>query len=200
MGCVWIVFRHGASAFASSDGSISPAGVAPMSSSTSGSFGCTGVFVMRCQKTVRCEDVRRQRRPRRRRRVRSGRRATSCAGAIVGSVLWTMFGSSYVPGTLALIGSPLPDVLKMMYCALLWLAHAGRRGLRERLARVEQERRGQAGGEGAQADAAGAEERGEQSVAARDVHRRIPLLTSRSRRPSATGTPRRTSTGAPRWR
>jgi hypothetical protein len=29
-----------------------------------------------------------------------------------------MFASSYVPGTLALIGSPLPDVFQMMNCAL----------------------------------------------------------------------------------
>src|SRR5580700_1518081 len=47
------------------------------------------------------------------------------AGAIVGSALCTTFESSYVPGTLALIGSPLPDVLKMMNCAFWLDAHAG---------------------------------------------------------------------------
>ena len=48
----------------------------------------------------------------------SGGYYLACAGdtifadpaAIVGSGLCTIFASSYVPGTLALIGSPLPDV------------------------------------------------------------------------------------------
>src|SRR5271169_4675883 len=109
-GCAWIVFRHGAIDFASSEGSISPAAVAPMSSSTSGSFGCTGVPVIRCQKTVRDRTFAGS--------VDHGIAAVvlvlptvSGVAAIVGSVLWTMFLSSYVPGTLALIGSPLPDVL-----------------------------------------------------------------------------------------
>src|ERR1700722_15671880 len=52
MGCGWMVFRHGASAFESTDGNISPAAVAPMSSSTCGSFGCTGVLVITCQNCV----------------------------------------------------------------------------------------------------------------------------------------------------
>jgi hypothetical protein len=46
-------------------------------------------------------------------------------GAIAGSGLWTIKGSSYVPGTLALIGSPCPDVLKMMNCALSFAPHGG---------------------------------------------------------------------------
>src|SRR4051812_20786739 len=36
-----------------------------------------------------------------------------------------MAASSYVPGTLALMGSPEPDVLRMMYCALSGAAQAG---------------------------------------------------------------------------
>ncbi len=53
IGCDWIVPRQGASCFASSDGSISPAAVDPISCNTCGSLGCTGVLVMRCQKQVR---------------------------------------------------------------------------------------------------------------------------------------------------
>ena len=40
-------------------------------------------------------------------------------GVISSALLWTMSGSSYVPGTLALIESPSPDVLKMTNCASL---------------------------------------------------------------------------------
>src|SRR5262249_31552146 len=44
-------------------------------------------------------------------------------GAKALSGLWTMRGSSYMPGTLVLTGSPSPDVLKMMYCALSAAPH-----------------------------------------------------------------------------
>src|SRR5579883_1174627 len=118
MGCDWIVPRHGASSFASIDGSISLVGDAPMSFSTSGSFGWTGVFVIMCQNVVRASTL-----------------AGSCAhgvaamyccppmviaiGAIIGSGGCAIFGSSYVPGTFAFHGSPEPEVWKMMNCALL---------------------------------------------------------------------------------
>src|SRR6185369_15580761 len=36
---------------------------------------------------------------------------------MLGSALCTICGSSYIPGTFALIGSPWPEVLKMMNCA-----------------------------------------------------------------------------------
>src|ERR1700733_10763917 len=116
MGCDWIVPRQGASCFERIDGSISSACVTPMSSRTFGSLGWTGVFVMMCQKHVRsrtfCGNV------------AHGAAAVYCCpesvrlvGGIVGSVLWTTFGSRYVPGTLALIGSPFPEVLITMNCA-----------------------------------------------------------------------------------
>src|SRR5438105_1441666 len=38
-------------------------------------------------------------------------------GAIAGSIGWTMFGLSNAPGTLALSGSPPPEVLRIRYCA-----------------------------------------------------------------------------------
>src|SRR5271170_5403640 len=118
IGCVCTVPRHGASCLARIDGSISLDAVIPISSRTSCSFGWTGVFVMMCQKHVRL-------------RTFCGSVAHGAAavyvwpwmvrlvGAIVGSTLWTTFGSSYVPGTLALIGSPFPEVLRMMNCAPL---------------------------------------------------------------------------------
>src|SRR5439155_7117439 len=96
-----------------------------MSFSTSGSFGCTGVFVMRCQKHVRSSTFWGI--------VVQGVAAVyarpwivKLAGVIAGSELWTMFGSSYVPGTLALMGSPWPDVFMMMNCALSLEAHVGK--------------------------------------------------------------------------
>ena len=88
-----MVPRHGASCLASSDGSISPAAVAPISCNTCGSFGCTGVFVIRCQKQVRSSTAAGS--------VAHGAaavyvwpRIASGVGAIAGSGLWTMFGSS----------------------------------------------------------------------------------------------------------
>src|SRR5882672_9424660 len=122
-----MVPKHGASCFASTDGSISSPCVASISLRTSGSLGCTGVFVIRCQKHVRS-------------RTACGRDAhgvaavydfpwiVSVAGAIVGSALCTIFGSSYVPGTFALIGSPLPDVWKMTYWAFALDPHMGSGG------------------------------------------------------------------------
>jgi hypothetical protein len=53
IGWACTVPRQGASCFASSDGSISSAWVAPIRRSTSGSLGWTGVLVMTCQKHVR---------------------------------------------------------------------------------------------------------------------------------------------------
>ena len=46
-------------------------------------------------------------------------------GAIFGSALCAIRASSYVPGTLALIGSPLPEVASTMYCAFDLSGHAG---------------------------------------------------------------------------
>ena len=42
-----------------------------------------------------------------------------------GSAGWVIMGSPYMPGTLALSGSPCPDVARMTNCALLLSAHAG---------------------------------------------------------------------------
>ncbi|HZJ63182.1 MAG TPA: hypothetical protein VFD36_06620 [Kofleriaceae bacterium] len=88
----------------------------PISLSTSGCLGCTGVFVMMCQNAVRSSTLCGS--------VDHGSAARTAAppsmnwvGAIVGSALCVMLGSSYVPGTFALIGSPLPEVLRMMNCA-----------------------------------------------------------------------------------
>src|SRR5258706_9533781 len=121
-GCDWIVPRQGAMCFASNEGSISPPYVAPMSLSTSGSLGCTGVLVIMCQKLVRsrtaCGSPAHGAAA-----VNDWPRSDSCVGAINGSGLWTIIGSSYVPGTLALMGSREPQVLKMKYCALLWAPH-----------------------------------------------------------------------------
>ena len=95
-----------------------------MSLRTSGSFGWTGVLVMRCQNVVRSRTAWGS--------VAHGAaavnvcpRSLSGEGAIVASALWTIFGSSYIPGTLALSGSPLPSVLKMKYCALVAAPQAG---------------------------------------------------------------------------
>src|SRR5262249_33813991 len=94
----------------------------PMSSSTCGSLGCTDVLVMMCQKTVRSRTFWGS--------VDHGApawydlpRIVRGFGAKALSGLWTMRGSSYMPGTLVLTGSPSPDVLKMMYCALSAAPH-----------------------------------------------------------------------------
>ena len=98
------------------------------------------------------------------------------------------------------MGSPLPDVLKMTYCALrLRRTRAAARRLGERLARVQQERGGKARRERPQPDVARSEERRHERVAAGQIHRASPPLTSRSRRPTAPGRPPRRSTGAPPW-
>ena len=75
------------------DGNISFAGVAPMSSRTSGSRGCTDVLVMMCQKTVRSRTLAGS--------VAHGAPAVydrpeicKLLGVIDGSGLWTMRGSS----------------------------------------------------------------------------------------------------------
>ena len=88
----------------------------PISLSTSGCLGCTGVFVMMCQNAVRSSTLCGS--------VDHGSAARTAAppsmnwvGAIVGSALCVMLGSSYVPGTFALIGSPLPEVLRITNCA-----------------------------------------------------------------------------------
>ncbi len=95
MGCCWIVPRHGASAFASSEGNISFARfcVAPMSCSTCGSLGWIGVSVMMCQNCVRARMLAES--------VAHGAAAwyvwpptVTLVGAIVGSVLCTIFESS----------------------------------------------------------------------------------------------------------
>ena len=116
MGCVWIVSKHGASCCARSEGSISSAKVDSINLRTSFSRGWIGVLVMRCQNTVRSRTFCGS--------VAHGAAAVCCwpwmvsvVGAMAGSWLWAMFVSSYVPGTLALMGSPLPDVQKMMNCA-----------------------------------------------------------------------------------
>ena len=100
-----------------------------------------------------------------------------------------------MPGTLAFIGSPWPDVLKMMYCACA--VRAARRPVGERAARVQKEGRRQAGRQRAQPDHAGAQQRRLQCSSA--GHHRA-LLTSRLRSPTAPGRRRRTWTAAPRWR
>src|SRR5204863_1075589 len=108
----------------SSDGSISSCAAIPISLSTSGCLGCTGVLVMMCQNVVRSSTL-----------------CGSCVhgsaavvglppsviavAAIVGSAMCVINGSAYVLGTLALIGSPLPEVARTMNCAFARLMQAG---------------------------------------------------------------------------
>src|SRR5262245_45203618 len=123
MGCGWMVPRQGASIFASTDGNISWAWVAPMSRRTSGSLGWTDVPVIMCQNTVRSSTFAGS--------VDQGDAAvyerpamTSGLGAMIGSALCTISGSSYVPGTLVPMGSPSPDVVMITNCALSGAPHA----------------------------------------------------------------------------
>jgi hypothetical protein len=93
MGWVWIVPRQDAMFLASNEGNISPPYVEPMRRSTSGSLGCTGVLVIRCQNVVRsrtaCGSVAQGAAA-----VKLWSRSLSGVGAIAGSRLCTILGSS----------------------------------------------------------------------------------------------------------
>src|ERR1700722_1738400 len=122
-------------------------------------------------------------------------------GAMVGSRLWTMLVSSYVPGTLELMGSPWPDVLKMMYCALLWVAQVGPDGAVWASA-LRGSRRNDAGKP--VASARRPMQPAPKSVDIRASRRETLIeksfLTSRWRRTSEPYRPRQRSIAAPGWR
>ncbi len=117
-GSVCTVPKQGPRYLAAIDGSISCLAVAPIRRITLGRLGWLLVSVAWWKKFVRPS-------------THGGRVDQTCAaltvlspsisgaGATRGSAACGMSGKSYVPGALALTGSPRNDVLSSRYCALL---------------------------------------------------------------------------------